>query len=135
LDPIHQVFYFFTALHSINLMHMDSTTLFRWASALVLQAVVLAGKTDAGSGFFDEIPYWVCLHQEMQKTQLHKREILFTEAGDDQNKMGVTGWELKVRMTLSLIVNAFYRTLIIITLPASLASCTAPMDFVSTVLV
>jgi hypothetical protein len=67
----------------------------------------------------------VCLHQHLDFVGGHKKkELLFTQEGDDDNKQGVLSWEIAVRMWLSLIVNAFYRTLILLTLPASLASCT-----------
>jgi hypothetical protein len=42
------VWYFFTALNAVELHEVDSLTMYRWGSALILQAVVLAGKSDSG---------------------------------------------------------------------------------------
>jgi hypothetical protein len=60
----------------------------------------------------------VCLHQHLLGEDGNKKkELLFTQEGDDDNHQGIPFWELTVRMWLSLIVNAFYRTLILLTLP------------------
>jgi hypothetical protein len=39
---------------------------------------------------------------------------------EEQNARGISSFQIKIRMLFSLIVNSFFRTLIIITLPSSL---------------
>jgi hypothetical protein len=113
--------YYFTALHHVSLYALDNLTLSRWLSALVLQAVVLAGKTDAGSGFFDEVPYWVCLHQEIKSQKLKGlTHIEFKEEGDN-NKRAVSAFEIWLRSNPQALLSCTLSC----TLPCTL-SCTLP---------
>jgi hypothetical protein len=56
-------------LHNTHMPALDQLTTSRWVFRIIMQALVLAGKTDAGGGFHSEIPYWVCLHQESSSQQ------------------------------------------------------------------
>jgi hypothetical protein len=112
-------------MHSSHMPALNQLVLSRWVCGIIMQSLVLAGKSDAGGGFFGEIPYWVCLHQQSEG----KSSILYRKDGE-QNPRGISSLQIKIRMLFSLIVNSFFRSLIIITLPSSLARCSLPMDFV-----
>jgi hypothetical protein len=56
-------------MHNSHSKALDDLVLSRWVCGIIMQSLVLAGKSDAGGGFFSEIPYWVCLHQQIDSNQ------------------------------------------------------------------
>jgi hypothetical protein len=71
------------ALSNTHMLALDQLTTSRWVCGIIMQALVLAGKTDAGGGFHSEIPYWVCLEQESSSQESNgKRSIRYMLEGE-----------------------------------------------------
>jgi hypothetical protein len=117
----------------------DSVLLYGMLGVLI-QSLVIADASDAGNSFFSEIPFWVSLMQEFHKhipgteahphpkVQYHKHLRFKAEGEFVYHALGIN--EMCLRMVLSIFINCFCRTLIIVTLPLQLARSTDHMDFV-----